>query len=47
MFNKIRNLFHDDANAAELEQKTPQTNALHVSQMREIPACALSFIAKD
>ena len=40
MFNKIRNLFHDDANAAELEQKTPQTNALHVSQMREIPQAA-------
>ncbi len=37
MFNKIRNLFHDDTNAAELEQKTPQTDAPKVQTLREIP----------
>jgi AAA+ superfamily predicted ATPase len=37
MFNKIRNLFHDDTNAAELEQKTPQADAPKVHQMRDIP----------
>jgi AAA+ superfamily predicted ATPase len=37
MFNKIRNLFHDDTDAAELEPKTPQTGAPKAQVMRDIP----------